>query len=88
MPAAPLPEPLCSLAQERLQEDYLAFLADTASEDPKHYIARSGAAREALAHLAELRTLATGAAAAPDAEPTTDEVLEAARAGMAQENKT
>jgi hypothetical protein len=87
-PLAAISKELHALAKEKLEEDYLGFVSDTATEDPKRFIARNAAARDALEHLAQLR-----AQAAPDeggeapAEPTLQQLIEAARAGL-DENKT
>jgi hypothetical protein len=92
-PGAPPPPGIAgeavAAAKEKLTGDYLGFVNDTATEDPKHFVARSAAAREALEHLAQLRELAGEDASddAADAGPSTDDVLVAARAGIADENK-
>ena len=76
-------------AQAKLAETYDGFVHDTATEDPKRFVARSAAAREALEHLAQLRTLAMEEAAEEDpAEPDAEELLATARAHLADENKT
>jgi hypothetical protein len=81
---------LFDLAQQRLQQDYIGFVSDTATEDPKRFIARNAAARDALDHLA---LLANQAAPAEEAEaegagePTLQQLIEAARIGL-DENKT
>jgi hypothetical protein len=78
-------------AQEMLTATYLGFVQGTATEDPRHFVARSAAAREALEHLAQLRALSGEAPSGEDgaeAEPTTDEFLAAMRAVIADENKT
>ena len=76
-------------AQAKLTETYDGFVHDTATEDPKRFIARSAAAREALEHLAQLRTLAIEETAEEDtAEPSAEECLAEARAHFANENKT
>ena len=74
-------------AQAKLTETYDGFVHDTATEDPKRFVARSAAAREALEHLAQLRTLAVEEAE-EDAEPSAEDLLAAARAHLADENKT
>jgi hypothetical protein len=86
-PAGGLPKQLCALAKERLEQEYLGFVSGTSTEDPRQFVARSAAAREALEHLAQLRALNADPAAA-EQEPSTDEVLAAARAGMAREDGT
>jgi len=89
-PVAPktpvLPPELQELATEKLREDYFGFISDTATEDPKHFIGRIAAADAAYGHLAILRDAQD--AAAPDADPSTDDVLAEARTGIAHENKT
>ena len=76
-------------AQAKLTETYDGFVHDTATEDPKRFIARSAAAREALEHLAQLRALAIEDMAEQDtAEPSAEECLAAARAHFADENKS
>ncbi|WP_270937978.1 hypothetical protein [Falsiroseomonas oryzae] len=91
-PAAPAPSGIApelrDLAKERLEQDYLGFISGTSTEDPKLYIARSAAAREALEHLAQLRILSGEPPVGEEAEPTPDELLAAMRAGIALENKT
>jgi hypothetical protein len=91
-PSAPAPgiaPEAASAAKGRITEDYLGFVHDTAEEDPKHFCARSAAAREALDHLAQLRDLSAelGPGAQDDA-PTTEDVLAEARADIAFENKS
>lgn len=83
-----IPPEVFQLAKEKLQDDYLGFVAGTATEDPKHFAARHVAARAALDHLALLCTLAGDEATQDDAANATDELLLATRAGMAEENKT
>lgn len=78
---------LYELAKGTLEEHYVAFLAGTSAEDPKLFIARSAAARETLAHLAQLETMA-GPGFEPPPEPSNDDVLASARADMAHENKS
>jgi hypothetical protein len=90
-PIAPPPPGLAKevalRAQQKLAETYAGFLDDTTDEDPKRFIARSTAAREALEHLAQLRALAMEEAAEEDAaEPSAEELLAAARAQLAGEN--
>ena len=76
-------------AQAKLTETYDGFVHDTATEDPKRFIARSAAAREALEHLAQLRALSREDAAEEDAaEPSAEELLAEARAHLANENKS
>ena len=89
-PPAPtaIPKELGEFAKDKLEKDYVAFLAGTATEDPKLFIARIAAAREALEHLAQLQALSGEPPAGEAAEPTTDEVLEAARVDIALENKS
>ena len=87
VPRATIPPELFQLAKERLQDDYLAFVAGTATEDPKVFAARHAAARAALDHLALLCTLA-GDAPTDDTPSAMDELLLATRAGMASENRT
>jgi hypothetical protein len=86
--AGSIPTEVFQLAKEKLQDDYLGFVAGTATEDPKHFAARHVAARAALDHLALLCTLAGEVAAPDDTANTTDELLLAMRADMADENKT
>lgn len=88
-PAAAVAKELLDLAREKLETDYLGFVSDTATEDPKRFIARNAAARDALEHLVQLATHA-GAAEAEEAaaEPTIQQLIEAARHGVANENKT
>ena len=74
-------------AQAKLTETYDGFVHDTATEDPKRFIARSAAAREALEHLAQLRALAMEDAE-EDAEPSAEDLLAAARAHLADGNIT
>jgi hypothetical protein len=74
-------------AQAKLTESYDGFVNDTATEDPKRFVARSAAAREALDHLAQLRALAMEDAE-EEAEPSAEELLAAARAHLADENKS
>lgn len=90
-PAAPAPaiaQPLYELARGKLETDYLGFVSDTATEDPKRFIARNAAARDALDHLAQLATHATPAEEAEPGQHSLQELIEAARAGLAFENKT
>lgn len=75
-------------AQAKLTETYDGFVHDTATEDPKRFVARSAAAREALEHLAQLRTLAVEEAEEDPAEPSAEELLAAARAHLTDENKS
>jgi hypothetical protein len=90
---APAPQPavakeLSDLAKQTLQEAYIGFVCDTATEDPKRFIARNAAAREALEHLAQLAAQgATAEEAEVAAEPTLQQLIEAARLGLG-ENKT
>jgi hypothetical protein len=83
-PFASIPAELRDLAQRKLRESYREFVGDTSAEDPKHFIARSAAAREALDHLARLEAGAT----LPEepVEPTDDELIEDARADLARES--
>ena len=74
-------------AQAKLTETYDGFVHDTATEDPTRFVARSAAAREALEHLAQLRTLAVEEAE-EEAEPSAEDVLAAARAHFADESKS
>ncbi|WP_372616878.1 hypothetical protein [Falsiroseomonas sp.] len=87
-PQAAVTKELFDLARQKLEEDYLGFVSDTATEDPKRFIARNAAARDALDHLAQLAAQAAPAeeAEAP-AEPTLQQLIEAARIGLG-ENKT
>jgi hypothetical protein len=89
-PATPapggIPKALAEFAEEKLRGDYLAFVAGTTTEDPKQFLARIAAAREALDHLAQLRALA-GDEQPDDPASDTDAVIEAARAGMASEDQ-
>lgn len=93
-PAPPAPAPgiapeAASAAKGRITEDYLGFVHDTAEEDPKHFCARTAAAREALDHLAQLRDLSAEDCTAPqDDTVTTDDLLAEARADIALENKS
>ena len=76
-------------AQVKLTETYDGFVHDTATEDPKRFVARSAAAREALEHLAQLRALAREEIAEEDAaEPSAEELLAVARAHLDAENKS
>jgi hypothetical protein len=90
-PAAPvspgIAKDVALRAQAKLTESYDGFVNDTATEDPKRFVARSAAAREALDHLAQLRALAMEDAE-EDAEPSPEELLAAARAHLADENKS
>ncbi|HEV7267814.1 MAG TPA: hypothetical protein VGN83_23350 [Falsiroseomonas sp.] len=86
-PQAAVTKELFDLAKEKLQEDYLGFVSDTATEDPKRFIARNAAARDALDHLAQLATQAMPAEdVEAAAEPTLQQLIEAARIGLG-ENK-
>lgn len=88
--AAPPPglaKDLALRAQQKLAESYAGFLDDTTEEDPKRFVARSAAAREALEHLAQLRAL-TMEDSEEEAEPSPEELLAAARAQLAAENKS
>ena len=92
-PTTPMPPGIAKdvalRAQAKLTETFEGFVHDTATEDPKRFIARSAAAREALEHLAQLRALAIEETAEDDtAEPSAEECLAAARAHFADENKT
>ncbi|WP_237214731.1 hypothetical protein [Falsiroseomonas oryziterrae] len=78
--------PLAELAQETLETDYFGFVSNTATEDPKAYIARTAAARAALDHMAALRDLQGAEPEAPEA--SNDDLLLSARAGMASEDGT
>lgn len=88
-PPAAIGKALFELVREKLETDYVGFVSDTATEDPKRFIARNAAARDALEHLAELAAH-TGIAEAEEAaaEPTIQQLIEAARRGVADENKT
>lgn len=83
-----IPKEMGARAQEKLERDYVAFLAGTATEDPKLFMARIAAAREALEHLTQLRAMAGEPPPGEPAEPSSEEVLEAARLDIARENKT
>jgi hypothetical protein len=88
-PAAAIAKDLFDAARGKLEADYVGFVSDTATEDPKRFIARNAAARDALEHLVQLATHA----AAPDAaegagEHAIQQLIEAARRGVADENKT
>ena len=88
--AAPPPglaKDLALRAQQKLAETYVGFVQDTTEEDPKRFVARSAAAREALEHLAQLRAL-TMEDSEEEAEPSPEELLAAARAQLATENKS
>jgi hypothetical protein len=89
-PPAPggIPREVYELAKEKLEQDYLGFVAGTATEDPKVFAARHEAAQAALDHLAQLWALAGAAPAGEPAEPSTEELLEVARANIANENKS
>jgi hypothetical protein len=77
------------LARERLESDLLGFVADSATEDPKHYIARMGAASVAMEHLKALAELAAEDTPEEEpAEPTADETLADARDRMSREDGT
>jgi hypothetical protein len=86
--ATAIPREVFQLAKEKLQDDYLGFVAGNVSEEPKQFAARHAAAREALDHLAMLCTLGGGDATVEQGENLVDQVLQAAREGMATENKT
>jgi hypothetical protein len=86
--AGSIPAEVFQLAKEKLQDDYLGFVAGTATDDPKQFAARHVAARAALDHLALLCTLAGEVATPDDAPNATDELLLATRADMADENKS
>jgi hypothetical protein len=86
--AGGIPREVYELAKEKLEQDYLGFVAGTATEDPKLFAARHEAAQAALDHLAQLWTLAGAAPAGEPAEPSTEDLLEVARANIANENKT
>ena len=74
-------------AREKLAADYLGFVSDTATEDPKRFVARNAAARDALEHLGELALHAAVPEEDAPAEPTIQQLIEAARRGVADENK-
>jgi len=82
-PKAPvLPSDLRERAEKNLQDSYDGFISGTSEEEPRHFVTRSAAAREALEHLAQLRELAGD----PEAEPSGNAVLAEARAEIADEN--
>ena len=92
IPTTPMPPGIAKdvalRAQAKLTETYDGFVHDTATEDPKRFVARSAAAREALEHLAQLRTLASEEATEEDpAEPSAEECLAAARAHLSGEDR-
>lgn len=83
-PKAPLlPPELRERAARKLQASYDAFISGTAEEEPKQFLTRSAAAREALEHLAQLQEVAGEA----EAEPSEAAVLAEARAQLARETK-
>ena len=84
-PSAALAPPVRDVVRAKLEQDYAAFVTGTATEDPKQFVARIAAAREAYEHLRQIGE--TGPEDAPR-EPTEAEVLAEARAGLADENKT
>jgi hypothetical protein len=89
VPAPGIAPEAASSAKGRITEDYLGFVHDTAEEDPKHFCARTAAAREALEHLAQLRDLsAEDGAATQDDAPSNEDVLAEARADIALENRS
>jgi len=75
-----------AIAKARLEQDYVALLTGTATEEPRTLGARMATASEILAHMAQLAALA--AHGPDDAQAPNDAVLAAARAGMADENKS
>lgn len=79
-----LPAELRERAARKLRASYEAFITGTAEEEPKQFVTRSAAAREALEHLAQLQEVAGEA----DAEPSEEAVLAEARAQIARENKS
>jgi hypothetical protein len=88
-PAAAIAKDLFDAARGKLETDYIGFVSDTATEDPKRFMARNAAARDALEHLVQLATHV----AAPDAPEGAGDhaiqlLIEAARRGVADENKT
>jgi hypothetical protein len=83
-PALPLDPALRAQLRAQLAQDYAAFVGGTATEDPKLFLARIAAAKEALEQLQQLDAKREAGAA----EPTEEEVLAAARATIASENKT
>lgn len=86
---AAIAKELFDLARGKLEADYIGFVSDTATEDPKRFIARNAAARDALEHLVQLATHAgTAEGAEATAEPTIPQLIEAARRGVEDENKT
>jgi hypothetical protein len=88
-PGGPIARALFDAARGRLESDYIGFVHDTATEDPKRFVARNAAAREALEHLVQLATHA--GAQEPEEGPgdhTIQQLIEAARRGVADENKT
>jgi hypothetical protein len=88
-PAAPaIAKDLFETARVKLETDYIGFVSDTATEDPKRFVARNAAARDALEHLAQLAVHAGAPEEDVAAEPTIQEIIEAARRGIADENKT
>jgi hypothetical protein len=87
-PVAALPREMVDRARAKLQADFLDFLADTATEDPKRYLARLAAAREAAENLARLDELTGASGPAVPSEPSEAELLAAARAALAHENKS
>jgi hypothetical protein len=85
LPVAPVMKPeLRDMARQELEGSYAGFVSNMSNEDPKHFIARNAAAREALEHLAQLRDLAGDPA---EAEPSEEALLAEARAAIADENK-
>ena len=85
---AAIAKELFEVARGKLETDYLGFVCDTAAEDPKRFIARNAAARDALEHLVQLTTHAGAEPEEAAAEPTLQDLIEAARRGVADENKT
>jgi uncharacterized protein (DUF2252 family) len=73
--------------KELLQAYLLGFMADSVSEDPKHFIARMTAAGVVMEHLKALAELA-GESAEDGAETSPDDMLAEARDAMAREEKT
>jgi hypothetical protein len=88
-PGAAIAKELFDAARGKLETDYIGFVQDTATEDPKRFIARNAAARDALEHLVQLAT--HSGALDPVEGPgdhTIQQLIEAARRGVADENKT
>jgi hypothetical protein len=87
-PTAAIAKELFDAARGKLETDYIGFVQDTATEDPKRFIARNAAARDALEHLVQLAGHAGALEPEGPGEHTLQQLIEAARRGVADENKT